>query len=140
VKSAAFAWDQNTLLNNNFLTFEFFLRLFMTFKESLIAFPSYDEPYHLIFARMNDLGQWFPAGEEFHEFGRNFHFVVELPIQCNSCASFKVDIGFLNYFYHFMFISYWVDYRTFLLTNFSAINWEQIVFVPRRQERPLFQL
>ena len=54
---------------------------------------------------MNDLGQWFPTGEEFHEFRRNFHFVVELPIQCNSCASFKVDIGFLNYFYHFMLIS-----------------------------------
>jgi len=29
----------------------------MTFRESLVAFPSYYEPCHLIFATMNDLGQ-----------------------------------------------------------------------------------
>jgi len=33
---------------------------------------------------------------------------------------FKVNIGSFNEIHHFIFVSYLVDYYTFLLTNFSA--------------------
>jgi len=43
---------------------------------------------------------------------------------------FKVNIGSFNEIHHFIFVSYLVDYYTFLLTNFSANIWQQTVFVP----------
>jgi len=46
-----------------------------------------------------------------------------------------------------MFTSYFVDYHTFLLTNYCAIIWQQRVFAHlhwssycRQYRRPLFQL
>jgi len=39
--------------------------------------------------------------------GRNFHFIVKLPIHC--VVLFLIDIGSLNELHHFIFVSYLVD-------------------------------
>jgi len=64
--------------------------------------------------------------------GRNFRFIVKLSVHYRCCSLlFLVDIGFFNQLYHFTFVSYLVYYHMFLLTNFSAIFWQQIDFVQR---------
>jgi len=60
--------------------------------------------------------------------GRNFHFVVKLPTHCECCIFLSLQWSFQ--LYHFICVCYLMDYHTFLLTNFGAMIWQQIVFVP----------
>jgi len=78
------------------------------------------------------LHQWFPTEVEFlprEEWGiswvqgRNFHFIVKLPVDCKCCTFFKSWHWLFELVIHFGGLSH------FLLTNFSAIIW-QTVFVP----------
>ena len=53
----------------------------------------------------------------------------KLPIHYKCCTSFQVVISSFNYLFHFIFVSFLVEYHTVLLTNFSSMIWLQIVYV-----------
>ena len=57
---------------------------------------------------------------------RNFHFLSKLPIHCKCCTSF------LSWHWPFQLGTslYICNYHTFFFTNFNAIIWQQILFVP----------
>jgi len=60
--------------------------------------------------------------------GRIFHFIVNYSLQV-LYVIFKLTLA-LSISYITIFARYSVSYHTFLLTNFSAIIWQQIDFVP----------
>jgi len=48
--------------------------------------------------------------------------MIKLRIHCKRSTFFYVDVDSFNKVYHFIFVSYLVDYHMFLLTNFSGIT------------------
>jgi len=57
--------------------------------------------------------------------GRNFRFIIKLPIHC-KCYTWFIKLTLtLSISYITLLASYLVDYHTFLLINFSAIIWQQ---------------
>jgi len=68
-----------------------------------ISFP---KTFITVFPNRGGIRPW--GGKSWVHQGRNFHFIVKLPIHC-VVLFFLIDIGCLNELYHYIFVSYLVD-------------------------------